>query len=199
MRKYQGENVFIANSILCISFMIVALIHFIHQAIKVRSQGKKYLFPWQFKGETNFGEVIMTDKPLLFKIIFGGLLEFIGAQAQVISFNGAISAGLNGGLSGAVTACNTVYVLIVAYFMFGEKITKINFIAILFLIASVVLVSLFTPDLPNVIDASPESAGAGSGKEIADIISKVITVEDLTFFRMQLVIGGLIASVCFGS
>jgi hypothetical protein len=81
LRKYQGSNVFFANSIMTIAFMFVAIIHFLHQAIKKRAQGEKYLFPWQFKGNTSFGEVVMTDKPLLFKIMLGGFLEFIGAQA----------------------------------------------------------------------------------------------------------------------
>lgn len=147
LRKYQGSNVFFANSIMTIAFMVVAIVHFLHQAIKKRAAGEKYLFPWQYKGNTSFGEVIMTDKPLLFKIIFGGFLEFVGAQAQVISYDGAISGGMNGGLCAAIVACNTVFVLILAYFMFGEKITKISFVAILFLIVSAVLVGLFTPDI----------------------------------------------------
>lgn len=79
LRKYQGTNVFFANSIMTIAFMVIAIIHFMYMAIKKRSAGEKYLFPWQFKGNTSFGEVVMTDKPLLFKIILGGLLEFLGA------------------------------------------------------------------------------------------------------------------------
>lgn len=30
LRKYQGQNVFFANSIMTIAFMVVAIIHFIH-------------------------------------------------------------------------------------------------------------------------------------------------------------------------
>lgn len=88
----------------------------------------------------------MTDKPLLFKIILGGFLEFAGAQAAVISFNGTLAAGMNGGICGALIALNTVYVLVVAYCMFGEKLNKVKFLAICLLIASVILVALFTPD-----------------------------------------------------
>jgi drug/metabolite transporter (DMT)-like permease len=54
---------------------------------------------------------------------------------------------MNGGLCAAIVACNTVFVMILAYFMFGEKITKISFIAIIFLVVSAVLVGLFTPDI----------------------------------------------------
>ena len=74
----------------------------------------------------------------------------------MISFNGTLAAGMNGGICGAIISLNTVYVLIVAYCMFGEKLNKVKFVAILFLVASVVLVSLFTPDLQDVLDAVPD-------------------------------------------
>jgi multidrug transporter EmrE-like cation transporter len=185
LRKYQGNKLFMANSIICVSFMLMAVFHFIYEAIKKRSKGEKYLFPWQFKGNTNFGEVVMTDKPLLFQIILGGFLEYVGAQAQVVSFNGAISAGMNGGLSPAVTACNTVFVLVTAYFMFGERITKIGFLAILCLLASVILVALFTPDIPNLLEMTSESETTKiANKRVDEIINQVITVDELTMFKV---------------
>jgi drug/metabolite transporter (DMT)-like permease len=138
------------------------------------------LFPWQFKGNTNFGEVVMTDKPLLFKIILGGFLEFVGAQAAVISFNGTLAAGMNGGICGAIIALNTVYVLIVAYCMFGEKLNKVKFVAILFLVASVILVSLFTPDLQDVLDAVPD---VGSTTE-NQIIQSMLTEDDMFNYKL---------------
>jgi hypothetical protein len=48
-------------------------------AIRKRANGEKYLFPWQVKGDTHYGEVVMIDKGLLFYIFIGGLLEFLGA------------------------------------------------------------------------------------------------------------------------
>jgi hypothetical protein len=38
------------------------------------------LFPWQTKEKTeHYGEVVMTDKTLVFWIIIGGVLEYLGA------------------------------------------------------------------------------------------------------------------------
>ena len=46
IRKYQGTNVFIANSFITIAFLTTAIIHFMISAISKRAKGEKYLFPW---------------------------------------------------------------------------------------------------------------------------------------------------------
>lgn len=79
LRKYQGSNVLVANSIITLSFLVIALLQFVISAIRKKAKGEKYLFPWQTKGDTYYGEVVMTDKGLLFYIFIGGLLEFLGA------------------------------------------------------------------------------------------------------------------------
>ena len=53
---------------------------------------------------------------------------------------------MNGGIVGALIAINTVFVMISAYLMFGEGLTKIKFLCMLMLMSSVVLVVLFPPD-----------------------------------------------------
>ena len=53
---------------------------------------------------------------------------------------------MNGGICGAIISLNTVYILIAAYLMFNESITKVKMASILLLIGAVVLVSLFKPD-----------------------------------------------------
>lgn len=90
--------------------------------------------------------MVVTDKQLLFWMMFGGFLEYIGAQAQAISFNGALSAGMNGGIVGALVSLNTVFVLIAAYFLFNETLGKIKFIAMAILVCASCLVSLFFPE-----------------------------------------------------
>lgn len=70
---------FVANSFLTLSFLLISVFHFIISAIKMKAKGEKYLFPWQTKGESNFGDVVYTDKNLLVWIIIGGVLEFVGA------------------------------------------------------------------------------------------------------------------------
>jgi drug/metabolite transporter (DMT)-like permease len=88
----------------------------------------------------------VTDKQLLAWMLFGGFLEYLGAQAQSISYSGALAAGMNGGIVGALIALNTVFVLIAAYFMFNETLGRIKFLAMIILVGACCLVSLFRPD-----------------------------------------------------
>lgn len=83
---------------------------------------------------------------------------------------------MNGGICGAIIALNTVYVLVMAYFMFGEAINKIKFIAIIFLICSVILVSLFpATEAGTILDSAPEVAAIGTDASIV----KFLTQDDL--------------------
>ena len=113
----------------------------------------------------------MTDRTLLFYIFIGGTLEFVGAQASTISFNGALSAGMNGGIVGAIIALNTVLVLIVAYFMFNESLSKIKFLSIACLVTSVILVSLFRPVTSDIIESLPSVAGTGIDNTISSALT----------------------------
>ena len=88
----------------------------------------------------------MTDKTLLLWIFVGGFLEFLGAQASTVAFNYTLSAGMNGGIVGALIALNTVFVMVAAYFMFNENFSKVKFMCMLLLMGSVVLVSMFPPN-----------------------------------------------------
>lgn len=151
--------------------------------------------PWQTKAQTEFGEVVLNDKAIMFYIFIGGGLEFIGAQASVISFNGALSAGFNGGICGAIIALNTVFILIAAYFLFNESLNKVKLISICCLVTSVILVSLFTPSYSDVIQAMPSVAGTG----VDNTISQALTEKDRQFYESLMVAGGLVASLCFGS
>lgn len=53
---------------------------------------------------------------------------------------------MNGGIVGAIIALNSAFVMISAYIMFGESLTKIKFLCMLLLMSSVVLVTLFPPE-----------------------------------------------------
>jgi drug/metabolite transporter (DMT)-like permease len=195
LRVYQGSDVFIANSIITLSFLVTALTHFFISALKKKARGEKYLFPWQIKGDTVYGEIIVTDKQLLIWMIVGGTLEFVGGQAMAVSYNGALSAGMNGGMCGAIIAMNTVFVLICAFFLFNERLNKTKFLAMAMLITAVIMVSLFMPD--DLIINMPEVSGRGTD----DIITKNLPKleNELFFNQLLLIIGGLVASLSFGS
>jgi drug/metabolite transporter (DMT)-like permease len=130
-------------------------------------------------------------------------LEFLGAQGSVISFNAAITANLNGGICGAIIALNTVFVFIAAYFMFNEAINKVKFLSMCLLIASVILVSFFRPEAAltanDMYDMMAE-AGVPTGETIIKIDNNYDKLEEtLKYHQMVIIIGGLVASACFGS
>ena len=52
---------------------------------------------------------------------------------------------MNGGVTPCIVALNTVYVLIAAYFIFGERLNYIKVFAISMLISCVILIALFNP------------------------------------------------------
>jgi drug/metabolite transporter (DMT)-like permease len=69
---------------------------------------------------------------------------------------------MNGGIVGALIAINTVFVMISAYLMFGEGLSKVKFLSMLMLMSSVVLVVLFPPvQIFNQDDLFVQTAGVG--------------------------------------
>jgi drug/metabolite transporter (DMT)-like permease len=103
---------------------------------------------------------------------------------------------MNGGIVGALVALNTVFVMIMAYFMFKESFGKIKLLSVLLLVSSVVLVTLFPPD--NITSKDDMFITGASGAGHIKIINRL--TEDEFFFNQVLMIGGgLVASVSFGS
>lgn len=63
-----------------------------------------------------------------------------------MAFNATLKAGMNGGIVGAIIALNTVFVMICAFLLFRESLSKVKFLCMLLLMSSVVLVVLFPPE-----------------------------------------------------
>jgi drug/metabolite transporter (DMT)-like permease len=175
-----------------ISFLLTGLIYFIISAIKAKTRKiedngnpkdaalkRKYLFPWQTLEETRFGLVINTNKRVIAWVFIGGALQYLGAQASTIAFNGALAAGMNGGIVGALVAMNTVFVMIMAYFMFKESFGKIKFLSVLLLVISVVLVTLFPPE--NITSNNDMLITGASGAGKINITNRL--TEDEFFFN----------------
>lgn len=209
IRKFQGQNVFLANAMITISFLLTGLIYFIISAIKAKTRKiddngspkdaalkRKYLFPWQTLEETRFGLVINTNKRMFVWVFIGGALEYLGAQASTIAFNGALAAGMNGGIVGALVAMNTVFVMIMAYFMFKESFGKIKLLSVLLLVSSVVLVTLFPPE--NITSKDDMLITGASGAGHISITNR-LTEDEFFFNKILMIGGGLFASVSFGS
>lgn len=192
-----------------LSFLLTGLVYFIISVIKAKTKKiddtsnskdavlkRKYLFPWQTLEETRFGLVINTNKRIFVWVFVGGALEYLGAQASTIAFNGALAAGMNGGIVGAIVAMNTVFVMIMAYFMFKESFGKIKLLSVLLLVSSVVLVTLFPPE--NITSRDDMLITGSSGAGHISITNR-ITEDEFFFNKILMIGGGLVASVSFGS
>ena len=82
---------------------------------------------------------------LLVLMIFGGSLELLGAEGLTMAFKYAFKSGLNGGIVGAIISANTIFIIITTYFLFGETLNKVKYLAIAIFVTAVVSVSLFPP------------------------------------------------------
>ena len=84
--------------------------------------------------------------------------------------------------------------MIVAYFMFKETLSKTKVIAIVLLVTSVVLVTLFQPDTTS---DNNDPVVVQQDTSITKYIP--ISSDDMIYNQVLMIAGGLVASVCFGS
>jgi drug/metabolite transporter (DMT)-like permease len=106
---------------------------------------------------------------------------------------------MNGGIVASIISLNTGFVIVMAYFMFKESFGKVQYIAVILLVTSVVLVTLFPPENITSRDDVIIPGGA-SGADGNIKIRNSDMSENVIFYNKALLIGGgLVASVSFGS
>jgi len=86
--------------------------------------------------------------------------------------------------------------MIVAYFMFKETLNKTKVIAIVLLVTSVVLVTLFQPDTTS-DNMENDPVVVQQDTSITKYIP--LSSDDMIYNQVLMIAGGLVASVCFGS
>jgi hypothetical protein len=105
---------------------------------------------------------------------------------------------MNGGIVASIISLNTGFVIVMAYFMFNESFCKVQYIAVILLVTSVVLVTLFPPE--NITSRDDVIIPGASGADGNIKIRNNDMSEDEMFFNKVLLIGGgLVASVSLGS
>jgi len=104
---------------------------------------------------------------------------------------------MNGGIVGAILSLNTVFVTAFAFFFFKESFSKIKFICTIFLLSSVVLITLFPPE--NITSKGDMLITGASGADGNIHVTNKLTEDKLFFNKIIMIAGGLIASVSFGS
>ena len=105
---------------------------------------------------------------------------------------------MNGGIVASMISLNTGFVIIMAYFMFKDSFGKVQYIAVILLVTSSVLVTLFPPE--NITSRDDVIIPGASGADGHIKINNNNMSEDEMFFnKILLVGGGLVASVSLGS
>ena len=104
---------------------------------------------------------------------------------------------MNGGIVASLISLNTGFVIIMAYFMFKESFGKIQYISVVLLVTSVVLVTLFPPE--NITSRNDMIIPGASGADGHITIANNLTEDELFFNKVLLIGGGLVASVSLGS
>lgn len=76
----------------------------------------------------------------------GGVAELGTSLFSILAFNQASKDSVNAGLAGVLFPLSSTFVAIAAYFMYGEKLNKVQGIGILTVIAGATLIAFFPPE-----------------------------------------------------
>eukprot|EP00347_Sterkiella_histriomuscorum_P004137 403361614 len=181
-RAFHGKNVLLTNTIVNLSFGLVSFLYFGVKIISAKIHKEQYNLPWVIKNGTTGQNKVSW---VLFLCLFiGGSVEYFGNQSLILSFKYALYAGFNQGICSAMVSTNTVYVALMSFIIFREKLKGIQVAGILCMIFAVGIVSLFkteTEDFDQIhVHTVQETDDLGQNKAIT-------------------IFGGLFASIMFGS
>eukprot|EP00347_Sterkiella_histriomuscorum_P006687 403351819 len=199
LRSQHGPNIFLTNTIINMQFFISAFIFFAIKFFQMRNKGQKFHFPWYKKVDIDYNqgsyqlrlhpEYYELSKYILICMFLGGSCEFFGSQSLIVSFKHAKLSGMNQGICGALTSSNTLYVLIFSVIIFKERITVIQIFGLILMVLGVVIVSLFK----SKYQLDEEQIG------IDESSFESVTEDDISRYRTYTIVGGILASVFFGS
>lgn len=88
---------------------------------------------------------------ILIYLFLGGFLEFAGCQMMMVSFNLGQKAHLNDGITSALILFGGVFVLILSYFLYHERINLIQGIGMFIIITGVFVISICKAQPPEEI------------------------------------------------
>ena len=143
LRRYHSRHVFFTNTIITSSFLLSYLVFLLIRKIVYKKRKEKVIYPWCIKDPYDTLSDYKFSKKHLILLILGGVTEFFGNALLTISFLGAIEGHYNTGISSSLHTTNTIYVLILSYLFFREKILPSQVIGIFVLLGSVSVVNIF--------------------------------------------------------
>lgn len=174
MRTIVAETAVSSFGALSMSFIIVVSV--ILSVIKY-VQGEKFRMAWHTKSiEEEFvaAEVEMANfidnspidrsqkrfsKMSFLMVIGGGLCDFMINLSVIISFKVALYYGINAGIATVTAPLSSVFVAIIAYFRYGEKLYFMHLFGFLIVSTGTIIIAMFPAE-----ETSGEKNAATSGQ-----------------------------------
>ena len=94
-------------------------------------------------------------------LVIGGISELIGSIAVLESLKAAQEGNINQGMVASINMLNLVIVTVLSYFFFNERVSLIQLIGILIVIAAIITLSCTGPESPPSISQSTTSKASG--------------------------------------
>lgn len=116
------------------------------------------MWPWlkEFKLDHGIGEKqtrrVYFSWTQTLVLIAGGICEFLISLFIILAFSAALKANINQGIGTSLITLNAIFASILSYCLFREKITCMNGLGIVVILAALVLIALFGPTNDKEID-----------------------------------------------
>lgn len=117
--------------------------------LQARYKGETFVMPWFVNDdESQRGKSIGRLDRVTFNgkvlacLIVGGLFEFCGSVCVLFSFQEALLANMNQGVSNSMITVSGVIIVVMSYILYKEHINFPQGVGIVFILVSIVLISL---------------------------------------------------------
>lgn len=114
--------------------------------------GPSFHMPWWRVHKDSDGPLLddqnklRFDAKIFFYLILGGVAEFLVSLLVILSYFSAIKSNTNQGIGSAMITCNSVFVSVASWTFYSEKLSCIQILGIVIILAGVILIGGFSPE-----------------------------------------------------
>ena len=141
LRGIESSKPLPAKYCLSLSYLFYSILCLIWQRCRLGKNG--FRWPWNRMQEHNNREKFDCKQFLM--TMLGGISEFVVSVAVLMSLSACLGENINQGVVASILVVNVVIVSIGSYLLFNELLSVTQITGIIFVIVSVVLISLFGP------------------------------------------------------
>ena len=104
-------------------------------------------------------------------VVLGGLAELGTSLFSILAFNKANEYGMNAGLAGVLFPLSSTFVALITYFMYQEKLNKVQGVGLIIVIAGATLIAAFPAEKDDVSEEDDSVAKTALPKEICIVLA----------------------------